>query len=83
MKIDENGNLTFDEAVFNRQSIREILNDGVVTEEEVMEQSERTKKLYDEMKASLSPEQLDKLNALMEEMGVLFTITLFHNFAQE
>lgn len=83
MKIDENGNLTFDEAVFNRQSIREILNDGVVTEEEAMEQSERTKKLYDEMKASLSPEQLDKLNALMEEMGVLFTITLFHNFAQE
>lgn len=83
MKIDENGNLTFDEAVFNRQSIREILNDGVVTEEEAMEQSERTKNLYDEMKASLSPEQLDKLNALMEEMGVLFTITLFHNFAQE
>lgn len=83
MKIDENGNLTFDEAVFNRQSIREILNDGVVTEEEIMEQSERTKKLYNEMKAGLSPELLDKLNALMEEMGVLFSITLFHNFKQE
>lgn len=79
MKIEENGSFTFDEAVFNRPSIRQILADGNVSEMEIKQQSELTKKLFDELKESLSAEQVEKLVVLMEEMGVLFAVSLFHN----
>lgn len=47
---------------------------------EIQQQSELTQRLFDELKESLSEEQVEKLTVLMEEMGVLFTISLFHNF---
>lgn len=80
MKIDENGSFTFDEAVFKRPSLQQILADGIVSEMEIQQQSELTKRLFDELKENLSAEQVEKLTVLMEEMGVLFTISLFHNF---
>ena len=80
MKIDENGGFTFDEAVFKRPSLQQILADGIVSEMEIQQQSELTNRLFDELKESLSAEQVEKLTVLMQEMGVLFTISLFHNF---
>ena len=80
MKIDDIVSFTFDEAVFKRPSLQQILADGIVSEMEIQQQSELTKRLFDELKESLSAEQVEKLTVLMEEMGVLFTISLFHNF---
>ena len=79
MIIEENGGITFDDAVFERPSIRQILDDGKVSEQELMEQSALTRRLFDELKENLTAEQEEKLIVLMEEMGVLFTISLFHN----
>ena len=79
MIIEENGGITFDNAVFERPSIRQILDDGKVSEQELKQQTVLTRRLFDELKESLTSEQLDKLTVLLEEMGVLFTISLFHN----
>ena len=79
MIIEENGGITFDNAVFERPSIRQILSDGEVSEQELKQQTELTRRLFDELKESLTSEQVDKLTVLLEEMGVLFTISLFHN----
>ena len=79
MIIEENGGITFDDAVFERPSIRQILDDGKVSKQELMEQSALTRRLFDELKENLTAEQEEKLIVLMEEMGVLFTISLFHN----
>ena len=79
MIIEEKDGITFDNAVFDRPSIRQILSDGKVSEQELMEQSALTRRLFDELKESLTAEQVDKLTVLLEEMGVLFTISLFHN----
>ena len=79
MIIEENGGITFDDAVFERPSIRQILDDGKVSEQELKQQTVLTRRLFDELKESLTSEQLDKLTVLLEEMGVLFTISLFHN----
>ena len=79
MIIEEKDGITFDNAVFERPSIKQILDDGKVSEQELMEQSALTRRLFDELKENLTAEQQEKLIVLMEEMGVLFTISLFHN----
>ena len=79
MKIEKNGSISFDEAIFDRPSIRQILDDGKVSEQEMEQQTELTIRLFDELKDSLTAEQEEKLLVLVEEMGVLFTISLFHN----
>ena len=79
MKIEKNGSISFDDAVFDRASIRQILDDGKVSEQEIKQQTELTRRLFDELKNSLTAEQEEKLIVLMEEMGVLFAISLFHN----
>ena len=79
MKIEKNGSISFDEAIFDRPSIRQILDDGKVSEQEMEQQTELTRRLFDELKDGLTAEQEEKLIVLMEEMGVLFTISLFHN----
>ena len=79
MKIENNGSISFDEAIFDRPSIRQILDDGKVSEQEMEQQTELTRRLFDELKDSLTAEQEEKLLVLVEEMGVLFTISLFHN----
>ena len=79
MITEEKDGITFDNAVFERPSIRQILDDGKVSEQELKQQTVLTRRLFDELKESLTSEQLDKLTVLLEEMGVLFTISLFHN----
>ena len=79
MIIEGKSGITFDVAVFERPSIRQILDDGKVSEQELMEQSALTRRLFDELKENLTAEQVEKLTVLLEEMGVLFTISLFHN----
>ena len=79
MIIEEKDGITFDNAVFERPSIRQILDDGKVSDQELKQQTVLTRRLFDELKESLTSEQLDKLTVLLEEMGVLFTISLFHN----
>ena len=79
MKIEKNGSISFDEAIFDRPSIRQILDDGKVSEQEMEQQTELTRRLFDELKDSLTAEQEEKLLVLVEEMGVLYNISLFHN----
>ena len=43
------------------------------------EQTELTMKMYEELKATLTEEQADKLAELMKETGVLFMVCLYHN----
>ena len=79
MIIEEKDGITFDNAVFERPSIRQILDDGKVSEQELKQQTVLTRRLFDELKESLTSEQLDKLTVLLEEMGVLVTISIFYN----
>ena len=67
------------EAEIERPSIKRILDDGKVSEEEMKEQTELTMKMYEELKATLTEEQADKLAELMKETGVLFMVCLYHN----
>lgn len=75
----ENPDFKLIDAVFERPSIKRILDDGKVSEEEMKEQTELTMKMYEELKSTLTEEQADKLAELMKETGVLFMVCLYHN----
>ena len=75
----ENPDFKLVDAVFERPSIKRILDDGKVSEEEMKEQTELTMKMYEELKSTLTEEQADKLAELMKETGVLFMVCLYHN----
>ena len=75
----ENPDFKLVDAVFERPSIKRTLDDGKVSEEEMKEQTELTMKMYEELKATLTEEQADKLAELMKETGVLFMVCLYHN----
>ncbi len=79
MKQNANGTIAFDSSVFERPSIRRILDDGIVTEQEMREQTELTSDLYNKLAAELNQEQKQVLGELIDEVGVLFTISIYHN----
>ena len=74
MFFDENGILNIDEMVVNNASFRNILEDGIVTEEEIKKQSDKVVSMLHGMEAKYSKAQLEDIKSLLVESSVLYTI---------
>ncbi len=72
--FDESGTLNIDELILQQPSFQKIMEDGVVTEEEIKEQRERVTNLLKKLENSLSPEQIDQVRELLAEISVLVAI---------
>ena len=59
MFFDEKGILNIDEMIVNNASFKNIMEDGVVTEEEIKAQSDKVVSMLHEMEAKYSEEQLE------------------------
>ena len=71
----ETGIFNLDEQVQSRASFQKIMQDQLVTEEEVEEQSQLVISLFKELEKTLSPGDLEKVNNALAEMGVLYAIS--------
>ena len=69
--FDEAGTLNLDELIVNHPSFIRIMEDGVVTQEELAEQGQRVTNLLKQMEQTLSPDQIDQVRELMAEISVL------------
>ena len=69
--FDNTGSLNLDELILNQPSFQKIMEDGVVTEEELAEQGQRVKDLLLKMEQTLSPNQIDQVRELLAEISVL------------
>lgn len=69
--FDETGSLNLDELILNQPSFRQIMEDGIVTSEELTEQGLRVTNLLKQMEQSLSPAQIDQVRELLAEISVL------------
>lgn len=69
--FDETGSLNLDELILNQPSFKKIMEDGVVTEEELTEQGQRVSNMLKQMEQSLSPAQIDQVRELLAEISVL------------
>ena len=69
--FDESGCLNIDNLIQNQTSFKKIMADGVVTEEELSEQSASVIALLTEIEQKASPEQIELIRRLLAEISVL------------
>lgn len=79
MFFDEKGILNIDEMIVNNASFKNIMEDGVVTEEEIKAQSDKVVSMLHEMEAKYSEEQLEEIKSLLVESSVLYAVYNFYS----
>lgn len=77
MFFNEQGMLNLDEAVMNQPTFKKIMEDGIVTEEEIKEQSERIVSILKSIEKNYTEEQQREIKELLVEAGVLFTTSQY------
>ncbi len=79
MFFDKEGILDIDEMVVNNASFKNIMEDGVITEEEIKAQSDKVVAILHNMETQYSEEQLAEIKNLLAESSVLYAIYNFHS----
>ena len=79
MFFNENGMLDIDGMVAENASFKNIMEDGLVTEEEIKAQSDKVLNLLHDMEARYSEEQLAEIKTLLVEASVLYTVYNFYS----
>lgn len=74
MFIKENGLLDLDSIIINNPSYQKIMEDGIVTDEEIQEQAKKIDSMLKDMKSKYTPEQFEEVQKLIAEVSVLFVI---------
>ena len=74
MFFNQNGILNIDEAIMNKESFKKIMADGIVTEDEIKEQSDKVVGLFQEIEKKYSEEQLREITDLLAESSVLYAV---------
>ena len=79
MFFNEEGILNIDEMVVNNASFKNIMEDGVITEEEIKAQSDKVVSLLHNMEVKYNEEQLAEIMNLLVESSVLYAVYNFHS----
>ena len=72
--FDKNGMLNIDELIAEQPSFIKIIEDGVVTDQELQEQSARVENCLKDLQSNASPEIIEKTRQLLAEISVLVAI---------
>ena len=79
MFFNEEGILNIDEMVVNNASFKNIMEDGVITEEEIKAQSDKVVAMLHDMETKYSDEQLSEIKNLLVESSVLYAVYNLHS----
>lgn len=79
MFFNEEGILNIDEMVVSNASFKNIMEDGVVTEEEIKGQSDKVVAILHDMESKYSEEQLSEIKNLLVESSVLYAVYNFYS----
>ena len=79
MFFNKEGILNIDEMVVNNASFKNIMEDGIVTEEEIKCQSNKVIAMLHDIEAKYSEEQLAEIKNLLVEAGVLYAVYNFYS----
>lgn len=77
--LDEQGLLNLDEVIMKSPSFQQIMEDGIVTEEELKAQSDRVMALIEKVQQMCSEEQQVAVKELMAEINVLYVAYHYMN----
>jgi hypothetical protein len=79
MFFNEEGILNIDEAVLETTSYKKIMEDGIVTEEELVSQAQKVVSMLQTMEKKYNEEQLLEIKALLTESSVLYAVYNIHS----
>lgn len=79
MFFNEDGILNIDEMVVNNVSFKNIMEDGVITEEEVKNQSDKVIALLRNLESKYNENQIAEIKNLLVETSVLYAVYNFHS----
>lgn len=79
MFFNEDGILNIDEMVVNNASFKNIMEDGVITEEEVKNQSDKVIALLRDLESKYNENQIAEIKNLLVETSVLYAVYNFHS----
>ena len=79
MFFNEEGILNIDEMVVNNASFKKIMEDGVITEEEIKTQSDKVIAMFRDIGVKYSKEQLEEIKNLIVESSVLYAVYNFYS----
>lgn len=74
MFFNEKGILNIDDIVTNNDSFKRIMDDGIVTDEEVKAQSDKIVFMLKDMESRYTEPQLFEIKNLLAETSVLYAI---------
>ena len=72
--FDDNGLLDIDGAVTETATFKKIMEDGIVTQDEVVSQAKLVNDKLHALEENLSQEQASMVRELMAQMSVLYTV---------
>lgn len=72
--FDENGFLNLDGAILEMKSFKTIMEDGIVTDDELAKQADHVTGLLRKLEEICSEEQAGLVKELLAEMNVLFAV---------
>lgn len=75
MFIKENGLLDLDSIIIKNPSYQKIMEDGIVTDEEIQAQAEKIDSMLKIMKSKYTTEQFIEIQKLIAEVSVLLAIS--------
>lgn len=76
--FNEDGSLNINQTIMAQPSYLKIMNDGVVTEEELAQQSELVMSIFRKIEDSFNDEQKALVQSLLVETNVLNTIYKYY-----
>ena len=72
--FDESGGLNIDDLILQQPSFQKIMEDGIVTEEEIAKQKDRVIAILKNLEQNSTSEQIDQVRELLAEISVLIAI---------
>ncbi len=79
MFLNENGILDIDAIVAENDSFKKIMEDSVITEDEIVAQSDKVVAILRNMEEKYNEEQLTEIRNLLTESSVLYAIYNYYS----
>lgn len=79
MFFNESGILDIDGMLINNDSFKAIMEDGIVTEEEIVAQSKKVLNMLRDIEKKYTAEQVEEIKSLLAESSVLFAVYNFYS----
>lgn len=82
MFFNQDGILNIDEAVAENPSFKKIMEDGMVTDQELETQTQKVVSMLQDLEKKYDDEQLSEIKALLTEASVLYAVYNIHSIQQ-